>query len=360
VKKASYYILSGIATIVIIFLLCHIQKGIVSQPPTRMEVVLKLDATMEQLQQKYADNIVVEDWDRHYINVVNIQPDRMNSFISGMLRYGGVYEVHMMPGMPSFSWKKYGEGLLDQLKRYSNGDFGIIATGPGKQPKLLTEELGPMIGRSFSYLLPAIATAFVLGLALPILAMLFRRIGSAMDAIHAALTALPDFFVIVLLQLFAIFISKFTTQRLVLITQVANEIPFLIPYVTITLLPCILIYGAMRHAIKREMAQPYVNTALSKGLSRRKALFTHVLRNVMEDLTAIAPRAVTVAVSSMIVAEAICTIFGLGGYLTDRRFNAATTMPAICIFLALFTIVVHLLIALLRKLLVVQTKEVNL
>ncbi|MNR14893.1 Binding-protein-dependent transport system inner membrane component [compost metagenome] len=99
-------------------------------------------------------------------------------------------------------------------------------------------------------------------------------------------------------------------------------------------------------------------TALAKGLTRREVLFSHVLRNVMEDVLAILPRATTLALASMAVAEAICGIGGLGGFIILPIYQGVTSMSAICVVLGLVAMAFHVLYALLRKRFVVRTEEV--
>ena len=118
-----------------------------------------------------------------------------------------------------------------------------------------------------------------------------------------------------------------------------------------------LIFGALRIAVAREWEEGYIKTAYAKGLSRTTVILWHMLRNTMADLLSVLPKAVSVAITSMVVAEVMCGIFGLGGYAINSSIYRVTSLPTTCAILAVFAIVCHLVIAVLRKRLVVDTKE---
>jgi oligopeptide transport system permease protein len=94
-------------------------------------------------------------------------------------------------------------------------------------------------------------------------------IGRLLDLVHALLSGLPDFLLIILIQLVSIYLTRLTGSNVILVAHYGDNIPFTIPFLTIALIPGVLIYGTLRLAIEREMTQDYITTALTKGLSRR-------------------------------------------------------------------------------------------
>ncbi|HEU4964428.1 MAG TPA: ABC transporter permease subunit, partial [Bacilli bacterium] len=162
---------------------------------------------------------------------------------------------------------------------------------------------------------------------------------------------------VVLLQMGAILIDRATGHPTVIVVQFGDDVPFLVPLLAISVLPATLIYGTLRLAVEREWTEGYIKTAASKGLARMPIFFTHILRNTMEDLLTILPRGVTVAVTSMAVAEVMCFIFGLGGYAISPSVVHVTTLTTTCGILAVITMLLHLVLALVRKRFVVNTSE---
>jgi len=366
-KKMVSFIVAGICAIILIFLFSNVQLGIVQKPAEKLKLTYGgEDFSWDDFSTRFPklhvldreEGIVGFSYDE--VGLKGYTPlQNMRRLMGQIYGYPGIYKIQTFPEVPGFSWEQYGQGMLTALKGYAKGDFGIVIGKTSQTQKPLVNEIGPMFGRTLPYFLSALFAAFTLGIALALLATMIKRFGRFLDGVHKSLMALPDFLVITIVITFAIFISKFTTQRLILIMQIGDEIPFLIPFVTIILLPCIMVYGTIRAALLREMSKPYIVAAMAKGLSKRAIVLRHALRNVMEDLMSVLPRATTAATGSMIIVEAGCAILGIGGYMTNPYFSSEAALPIICLQLALFALAMQVVFMLLRKRLVITTREAS-
>lgn len=354
-RKKWMYIISALGAILIIFLLSNIHKGIIIEPIERLQLEFSAltPATLEEVKERLP-HITIEDPEK---NQIRVDPEKIFETDRQLKTIPGVVAVHPLPGMPSFSWSNYGKGLVDQLQKLLNGDWGTIVSLPSQKQTPLIQVLPRMISTTLSYLIPGLLLGILFGLLFAILASIRKKFGYVLDQMHKLLMLLPDFVIIVILQLIVIYIVKLTDKPFILIAQIGTETPFVIPLLTIMSMPSVLVYGAIRTGIIREQEEAYVKTAFSKGLAFKHILFKHILRNVMEDLFAILPRATTAAVASMIIVEIICLIMGLGGIVLSKYFVTIGVISTISIILALFTILMHLLFAWLRKKLVIHTGE---
>jgi len=352
VKNVIRYIIASLAVFIVVFLLSNVMSGIKIKPVDRLQLTLKDTITLDQLVEK-TPSLAILDREK---NIVRSQGDYFSTLVK-LQKNRDVLTINSVPYLPDFSWADYGDKLWSTLQKYAEGDFGSIRGMTSGITKPILEEIGLMFTRTMSYFAAAFVFAVALGFAAAIAATVFKRIGRIFDGIHKVFVALPDFLLIILLILLVIFISKFTTQRVILVMQLGDEIPFLIPFLTCALLPAVLIYGAVRNGLQREMSRPYVVTAIAKGMPRTSIILRHALRNVLEDIFSILPRATTAAVGTMIIVESSCSILGLGGYITFRFFFANDVVPFICLILALIAAAMQIVFALLRKWLVVSTKE---
>lgn len=355
-RKKFHYVIAAFSALIIIFMLSNIHNGIISKPTDKMQLVISAinPIAIEEIEERFP-HITIEDREN---KIIRTKPDELRMTARNLLIIPNILEVNYLPGMPTFSWSEYGQGLMKVFQKYANGDFGTIIGSHGR-PTPLLEHLPSMITTTFSYLIPGVFIGILLGFLFAVLASLRPKIGRLTDQIHQGLLVLPDFVVIVLLQLIVIYITKWAERRIVLFAQLGTETPFLLPLLTIAIIPAVLIYGTIRPAIARERSEPYVLTALAKGLSTREILVRHILRNIMEDLFAVLPRATTAAVTSMVIAEATCAIFGLGGYVVNRYFFSIDTLTVTSLILASFMILMHLIYSLMRRVLIVSTKEVD-
>jgi oligopeptide transport system permease protein len=347
--------LLGVLTVVGIFFLSNVGSLFINQAPDKLRAAFGPGIDWNAVTSQLPGTTVVDP----KAGILAVPYGRTQSYSDRLARIQGIYRVSPVPVEPAISWHHYTFVLKDQLNGYLHGDLGSIRNTASNKDIPIRQALKDMAVRTCSYFVPGLLLAAVLGVGLSIAASLWRRLGKALDGVHALLVGLPDFILIVLLQLAAIYISKFTEQRVILIVQLGKEAPFLIPFLTIALVPGVLLYGTMRLAFQRELSRDYVATARAKGLSRREVLLNHVFRNVLEDLLTALPKATTLALAGMAVAEAICNILGLGGYIVNPVYQNVNATPVTCVLLAAVAIAFHGLYAMLRRTFVISTKEAS-
>lgn len=272
----------------------------------------------------------------------------------------GVRAAMYVTSPPHFSPAAYKDAVFSQLSGYARGDFGVIAmSSSGKKvyTKTLGEYLGLMLKTSMKYYLPGLLAGVAAGYLLAVLAAVSALPGRLLDGIHAVLIGIPDFFVVVLLQLLGIYLVKWTGDQVFKILQYNTGTPYLIPFVTISLFPALLVYGTLRQAVRREWGENYILTAYAKGVPYKRIITKHILRNTREDVLAVLPKAVTVSMAGMAIAEGLCQIIGIGGYYINPKIGQVTSLPATCIVLGGIALILQFIIYLLRQWLTVRPKE---
>ncbi|MCX7569632.1 ABC transporter permease subunit [Tumebacillus sp. DT12] len=336
-----------------IFLASNVDKGVERFAPDQLHVQLRGTDEYERVLAKLPE---VHILDRE-TGLVQIPYGQTTAYIERLREHPEVGMAFLVPVEPTFSLKRYGSELSKQLNQYREGNYGELYYNRAPRAYPINSYLENMISRSLSYLIPALIFSVTAGLLLAIWGSLQPRIGRLLDGGQALLMALPDFFIVVLLQILAIFLAKAAGRTVIKIMQVGDDVPFVIPFLAIVILPTALIYGAMRIAFDREWQESYIMTAKSKGLTRTQIFFRHILRNTLEDFLVILPKSVALAVTSLVIAEVMTGVFGLGGYAVNERITYVTSLPITCVLLAAFVMATHLIVAVLRNTLIVQTKE---
>lgn len=354
-------LLIGVLILIGILLISNINRGFETFEQDKIRVYTKVNMKLADVVAAHPQTAVV-DADQRVPRLVSIPYGEAGKWLPIFRQDKRVAGADTIPLKTHFSMKKYTYEIQSQVKQLLNGNFGHLiytAYRPTDPPREvpINPQLGKMVARTLSYLVPGLALGLLLGYALSCLAAWKQKVGQVLDAFHAVLLGLPDFFVVVLLQMLGILLAKAMGHNVYNIMQFGDQVPFLIPFLAIAILPGAILYGTLRLAVQREWDEGYIKTAHAKGLSRTQVLYTHILRNTAHDLLAVLPRAVSVAVTSLVVAEVMCAIIGLGGYSVDRRLAGTTALPATCAILAAFVMVTHLLVAVLKRRLVVHTKE---
>ncbi|MBP1964064.1 ABC transporter permease subunit [Paenibacillus aceris] len=351
-KSTIRWLLLGVFTLVCIFFLSNIQNAFLSTQPDQIRVTIGPDTSIQRISEQLPGSRVLNEKS----GLLAVPYGKAWDYVGKTLTIKGIFRATTVPlEHPVISWRYFGYSVKDQIQGFFHGDFGKFRNPFNRQEVAVIGELPVMLLRTCTYFIPGLLMAIVLSMLMAMLASMWRRLGAVLDGVQALLVGLPDFFLIVLIQLGAIYATKFLGHYVLLIVQVGDKTPFLIPFLTIALIPSVTIYGTMRVAIMRELGQDYVVTAQAKGLTRGELLVAHVLRNVMLDLLSVLPKATTLALASMAVAEAICGISGLGGFIISPALQSVSSMSVICMSLALLAMAFHVLYALLRKKFIVRT-----
>lgn len=356
-------ILIAFCTVLGILLIANLGKGILIVEPDQLGLKLMPGRTVAEVAARYPE-IKIVDQARNIVQIPSGTREQyretFNLDCSKFYPACYIDRPLSVPKAPSFSFSAYSQAVGGQIKGFFQGDFGAVIynagrLGPREVP--ITDTLGKMVGRSLSYLIPGTLLGIALGYLLALCAVWRPWIGRGIDKLHGLLLGLPDFFIIVLIQMLAIQLAKQNGHKVINIMQFGSEVPLLIPMAAISLLPALLVYGTVRIAVKREWEEGYIKTAYSKGLSRTRVFIRHILRNTSEDLLTILPRTITAAITALVVAEVMTGTFGLGGYTSNSSILQVTSLPVTCAILACFALASNGLFQLLRKLIVVNTKE---
>ncbi|MFD2170586.1 ABC transporter permease subunit [Tumebacillus lipolyticus] len=339
-----------------IFLVSNLGFAFDALAHDRVKVTLLPGATgAEVVERNQGTRLISEEPDV----IIGFPEEKESEYISLLQNDKQVDLTFRVYTLPRLNVDQYLVALKHCAEMYTSGTFGEISFRNGFVFKTvpITEHLSEMAFRSFSYLIPGLLVGVTSGIALALLAVWKPRIGRVLDISNRLLLSVPDFLMIVLIQYAAIAIDRRMNSTVIVVMQYQDQIPFLIPMLGISVLPGALIYGALRIAFEREWREGYIKTAYSKGLSRSLVISRHMFRNTVEDLLTILPRAVSVAIASMVVAEVMTMIFGIGGYPFAQSVTAVSSLATTCAILAIFTLLTNGLISYLRNRQVVQKRR---
>ncbi|MCY9666486.1 ABC transporter permease subunit [Paenibacillus alginolyticus] len=336
------------------FFFCTPNKGYITKMPKLVKLYIWPTVTLEQLIAPYPE-VRIKDKAN---NIVSVPFGRENEFVAMFKKTQGVSQALPVQVKPQFSLEAYMLENGKLISQYLQGDFGSVRFNNSRVEKLITEQIKLMFPHSLLYIISALGLSVVLGITLSVIAALSSPAGRVLDGLQVIFLSIPDFALITLLQVLTITASKIWSHPLLQLYQLGSEKPIIIPLLTVSLLPTTLLYGTLRMAVERELSQNYIRTASAIGLSLLQIVMKHVLRNVWEDLLAALPKATTMAVASMVIAEVICNIMGVGGYMFYPDLTVQNAMPFTIMILIIVTLLLNGIYALLRKLLIPVVKEV--
>jgi len=243
-------------------------------------------------------------------------------------------------GLDQPLWKQYTTYLTDLL----HGDFGIsIING---------SPIGPTILRVLPYSLEltfaSILIGIIFGIPLGVVAALKRN--KYFDYICRALSltgiSIPSFYLGILLMLFfSIKLDWFPVLGGGDITNLAdNAYHLFLPSLTLGLLMTAYITRTTRSSVLNVLSEDYVRTARAKGLTERKVIYGHALRNALVPVVSFIGVYSILLIGSSVLVEITFSRPGLGklmvGAIGQRDYM---TLQSVMVVYAALVVIINLI-----------------
>lgn len=247
--------------------------------------------------------------------------------------------------------KKYGldQPYSVQLKKFifnaMKGEFGVSLKMQKDRPVM--DIIKEMLPTSVKLGLLALLWACLVGIPLGCLAAYNR--GKGLDSFLRVLTTIgisaPGFVVAtLLLLLFGVKLKVLPTMGL------DSWKSYIMPVFSLGFYPMCYIARLSRSSMLDAIGQDYIRTARAKGVSEKKILFKHALKNAfIPVLTYIGPLTAGIITGSMVV-ESVFSVQGLGRYFINSVLNRDyPIIMATTLFFAFMVILMNLVVDILYR-----------
>jgi oligopeptide transport system permease protein len=273
------------------------------------------------------------------------------------------FMMRLLPGDPFIGEKaipettmkalnaKYGldKPMIVQLFMYLNnvlhGDLGVSMHYEGRSVNTIIAQAFPY---SFDLGIRSLIFATVMGVLLGIVAAVKR--GTKWDTLSMLLAiigvSVPSFIVGAVLQYFlGLKFFMWTGIRLFPITGWSSFASKLLPSFALSFGSLATISRLMRTSMLDVLGQDYIKTAKSKGLSQKKIIWKHAVRNaIMPVITVLGPIAAAVLTGAFVV-ENIFSIPGMGKFFVlSIKTQDYTMISGTTLFYGAFLIIANLIV----------------
>jgi ABC-type dipeptide/oligopeptide/nickel transport system permease component len=201
---------------------------------------------------------------------------------------------------------------------------GFLSGRLGNSSRFRGEAITGLVGERLpvTAALGGLSLVFILLIAVPAALVSVRREGSFADRLMNTLTALhislPGFFLGVLfIWAFGLVLRVFSPGSFVSAAEDLRGFwgSLLLPALAIAIPNAAVVIKFLRASIFREFRMDYVRTALSKGNTRRGALYRHILKNAVIPAITLLGMILGEVFAGSIVIEQVFTIPGIGRLL---------------------------------------------
>ena len=272
------------------------------------------------------------------------------------------FMMHALPGDPFSTGKAIDPQIMAALKEKYDLDKPVPQQFVKYCMNVLQGDLGTslqykrpvvdIIGESFPYSLElgvrALIFATVAGLLLGILAAVKRGTvwdsGSMLVAMLGV--SMPSFIIGALLQFFlGLQLQKALGFSVFPITGWTTEMSKILPAFALGFGTLAIVSRLMRTSMLDVLNQDYIKTAKAKGLSHKKIIWRHAVRNaIMPIITIMGPQAAAILTGALVV-EKLFSIPGMGKFfVTSINNNDFTMIAGTTIFYGVFLVAANLIV----------------
>jgi peptide/nickel transport system permease protein len=249
-----------------------------------------------------------------------------------------VAELHKAFGLDKPVWHQY----LDFMGRLVHGDLGKSFFYNTQVAGLVTERLPATL-----WLLVA-ATVIALMISVPLAVLAASRRGSWIDQVIRAVPLLglgmPAFWLgIILILGLGLKVRLFPVSGFGE-TTLGHLHSIILPGLTIALALTPILIRSLRTSMIAVLDSDYVVTAQAKGLSHRRVILSHTLRNAAVSSVTVLGVNIAYLVGSTLVVEKVFSLPGVGTLMIEAIFNRDfAVVQAVTLVFAILVVSVNLL-----------------
>ncbi|MED1866022.1 ABC transporter permease subunit [Fictibacillus nanhaiensis] len=193
----------------------------------------------------------------------------------------------------------------------------------------------PEIYEKFLYSMTIFFSALLLGLLSAMIltfttSLLPRFIQRMITHLLTILESLPDLFIVVVLQVFVVYLYKQTGVVIYFYNDYENPI-YLLPILVLSFVPAIQLFKITFLLMREEQHKSYVTVARALGLGRFYIMMRHVFRNVLSSLCQYSKTIVVFMLSNLFIVEYVYNLNGLMYLLMNTKGGAAFLVTAMFI-----------------------------
>ncbi|MGY0691682.1 ABC transporter permease subunit [Virgibacillus sp. FSP13] len=229
--------------------------------------------------------------------------------------------------------------IKEYITGFATGESLHIMEGKDRNP-FFPEIIPSYFLTSFSYLFASIILAIIFGLL--IASWHSRSKKEWMKDIVGFFGMVPDFIMVLFLQIGTVFFYQTTGHRLARIaTRGIDEHAILLPMITLTIVPTIYLIRSLSERTYDVLTEDYILTAKAKGLRKIYIFIQHVVRNVLPYLKADLHKVIAILMSNLFIVEYLFNISGLAGLLFNSgtyqyNLTANTLLTLVVLYITLY------------------------
>ena len=244
--------------------------------------------------------------------------------------------LHDSDGHISFTPETGWHSIQDYITGIENGESFQYIQGKNRTRGYF-EDIGKFFATSYVYLF--FSAILIISISLIVSIWQARSNKEWVKDIIGFFGFLPDFILILLLQMCVVLLYKSTGTKIAMVASRSFAEPaVLLPLITLTVIPSIYLIRTLTERSYHVLTEDYILMAKSKGIKKITIIFQHVIRNVLPYLKADLHGMLAIMMGNLFIVEYLFNIHGVTKLIfsdTVYQFNLTVNGLLTLVFLYL-------------------------
>ncbi|MCP1158957.1 ABC transporter permease subunit [Bacillus infantis] len=208
--------------------------------------------------------------------------------------------------------------IRDFIQGLKSGESWLYLQGERERP--LLEDLIPYWLSSFLYLTVSAVIAVILSVLFGV--FLWKKGGRLLNAVLGFTGMLPDFILVLLLQLLTVFVHKETGIKTVKVASSSMSEPAIfLPIFTLVIIPLFYLLRSLSERSHEVKGEDYILAAKAKGLRKGSIYLFHVFLNVLPFLKADLHKILSIMLGNLFIIEYLYNTRGITALLFVQQIQ---------------------------------------
>jgi peptide/nickel transport system permease protein len=163
-----------------------------------------------------------------------------------------------------------------------------------------------------------------------------KRSIDVFQEIFTYVQAVPDIFYIILLQVLVVWLYEQTTIQFLNFASYGEEQAILLPILSLSITPTMIITKLLISQMLEELSKSYANLARAKGLSFRRIIFVHVLRNTIYSFFHYSKTIILFFLTNLLIVEYLFNIPGIMSFILQYPYPEVFFIGILLIYYPIF------------------------
>jgi peptide/nickel transport system permease protein len=231
----------------------------------------------------------------------------------------------------TFEYNVMVKTITDFLKGLFQGDSWYYSQGD--RTRNILSDLVSYFTSSYLYLTVSAIIVLIISIILGI--FLWKKSDRWINASLGFIGMIPDFMLVLIIQLTVVYLNKSTGVRMVKIASTSIYEPAIVlPIFTLTIIPVFYLVRSLSEITSDVSAEDYILTAKSKGLGKIHIYIYHVTSNVLPFLKADLHKVLGIMIGNLFIIEYLYNTRGITALMFQLQIMAGYqfNLTVMCIF----------------------------